>query len=105
MLTVHTVKGKNIRYFCKRVMVLGISMSRCLRKNYILTDFKNTAPIIPHFLGNVMKNLSVDYLCRGHTWLESDFNLILKCRGKFSDVTLVLPISKDFTNHWFRFSS
>ena len=49
--------------------------------------------------------LSVDYLCGGHTWLESDFSFIPKYCGNSGDVTLVQPISKDFTNQWFMVST
>ena len=43
--------------------------------------------------------LSVYYLCRGHTWLESDFSFIPKCHGNSGDVTLVWSISIGVSFH------
>ena len=40
----------------------GLAISyygKLIIENYFLTDFKNASPIIPHFLGNIMKNRSV----------------------------------------------
>ena len=70
----------------------------------ILKDFKKRLTHNTAFSWKCYEKLSVDYLCRGHTWLESDLSLIPKCHGNSGDVTLVQPISKDFTNQWFMVS-
>ena len=47
----------------------------------------------------------VDYLCRDQMKSEPDLNLISNCRRVISDdVTLVEPLSNEFTNRLFMIS-
>ena len=44
---------------------------------------------------------SVEYLYVGQMKFESAFSFISNCRGNSDDVTLLQPVSSDFTNQRF----